>query len=91
MKYLLAVILSAAAMVAAPVHAEAPAVAHHMRFMSMPCPLEDSSSCYWDAQAQGNHVGHSFYSIRVGRRDCVVYWNTQFNRKHGRCYPTGGK
>jgi len=25
-----------------------------------PCPTEDSVNCVWNAQLQGNHIGHSF-------------------------------
>lgn len=28
-----------------------------------PCPTEDSTGCYWDAQSQGNHLGTSFVSL----------------------------
>lgn len=28
-----------------------------------PCPLEDSTNCYWDASSSGNGVGSSFIDI----------------------------
>jgi hypothetical protein len=28
-----------------------------------PCPAEDSSNCYWDAQARSNGAGRSFLDI----------------------------
>ena len=28
-----------------------------------PCQAEDSTYCAWDAQAQGNGLGHSFIAI----------------------------
>lgn len=31
--------------------------------ISTPCPTEDSTNCYWDAQAQGNGRGTS--SLRI--------------------------
>lgn len=55
--------------------------------VSTPCPEEDSVNCYWDAGTAGNGRGHSFYSIRVGARDCVIYWDRAYNRSHGHCYP----
>lgn len=51
------------------------------------CPEEDSINCFWNARSAGNGRGHSFYSVRVGHRDCVIYWNEKYNRHHGRCYP----
>lgn len=33
--------------------------------VSTPCPTEDSANCYWDAQGQGNGLGHSFISLRL--------------------------
>lgn len=51
------------------------------------CAEEDSINCYWDATRTGPHFpGHSFYSIRVGHRDCIVFWNSKYNRKHGHCF-----
>lgn len=33
-------------------------------FTLMPaCPTEDSSNCKWDAQVQGNGLGHSFVVV----------------------------
>jgi len=58
-----------------------------LHFMVDSCDQEDSPNCYWDAQVAGNHRGHSFYSIRIGNKDCVRYWNWKYNIKHGRCYP----
>lgn len=28
-----------------------------------PCPTEDATNCYWDAQAQGNGQGRDFWDI----------------------------
>ena len=28
--------------------------------LSTPCPAEDSTDCYWNAQTRGNGHGHSF-------------------------------
>lgn len=50
-----------------------------------PCLEEDSINCYWNARSQGNGQGHSFYSIRVGGRDCIIYWDRHYNRRHGHC------
>lgn len=53
--------------------------------ISRPCRYEDSINCYWDARSAGNGAGHSFYSIRVGRKVCTVYRNRIYNRSHGYC------
>ena len=29
-----------------------------------PCRYEDSTGCYWDAQARGNGLGHDVVSVR---------------------------
>jgi hypothetical protein len=47
-------------------------------WMTRACPYEDSVNCYWDAQAVGNHRGHSFYvRLMPGRKGhriaCVFY------------------
>lgn len=55
------------------------------RFMRVACAQEDSSNCYWNAGESGNGEGHSFFSIRVGDKDCIRYWDAKFNRKHGFC------
>lgn len=31
--------------------------------LSVPCPTEDSTNCYWDASVQGNGEGRSFVDI----------------------------
>lgn len=54
-------------------------------WMTTPCAQEDSSNCYWDAGAAGDHRGHSFYSIRVGDRDCLIYWEDRYAKHHNRC------
>lgn len=49
-----------------------------------PCRSEaDDLNCYWNARRQGNGRGHSFYVIRVGHQEAVIYWNKRYNRKHG--------
>lgn len=30
------------------------------------CPTESSVNCFWDAQAQGNGLGQSFYIFTQG-------------------------
>lgn len=55
------------------------------RWMSSPCKYEDSSNCFWDATIQGNGTGRSFYSIKVGKKDCVVYWHNKFAKKNNYC------
>lgn len=55
------------------------------RWMSSPCKYEDSSNCFWDATIQGNGKGRSFYSIKVGKKDCVVYWHNKFAKKNNYC------
>ena len=40
-----------------------------------PCRYEDSVNCYWDARLRGNGLGHSFYSVRIGADDCLIYWD----------------
>lgn len=36
-----------------------------------PCQTEDSTSCYWNAQEQGNGKGISFIAFN----DSVIYFN----------------
>jgi hypothetical protein len=36
-----------------------------------PCPTEDSSNCYWDADKMGNGTGHSF---TVDGHGNYTYW-----------------
>lgn len=59
-----------------------------------PCRTEDSVNCYWDAQARGNHRGHSFYVItqwldedhaRGSKQVCVFFWDRTFARAHDNC------
>jgi hypothetical protein len=50
------------------------------------CAEEDSVNCFWNARRQGNGVGHSFYSVRVGQRVCVIYWDRAYNAHHGGCH-----
>lgn len=41
-----------------------------------PCATEDSPGpCYWDASAQGNGVGHSFY---VDAQNNVLYGKDEY-------------
>lgn len=54
------------------------------------CAEEDSTGCYWNAQVQGDGLGHSFYSIRVGNKQCVVYWDGDYNLANGHCNPLPG-
>ena len=49
------------------------------------CAEEDSINCYWNARKQGNGRGHSFYSVRVGGAQCIIYWNEAYNRQNGHC------
>ena len=35
-----------------------------------PCPTEDSTNCYWDAQTQGNGEGQSFIAFND---DVIIY------------------
>jgi hypothetical protein len=51
------------------------------------CKTEDSINCFRSAGKDGNGTGHSFYSVRVGSQDCIVYWNEQYNKQHGHCLP----
>jgi len=37
-----------------------------------PCVTEDSTSCYWDAEEQGNGQGRSF---TTDANDVVTYWS----------------
>jgi hypothetical protein len=82
-----ATLIAATALTMTPAIAQAPAPAHLEKWMTTPCALEDSPNCFWDASEAGNGKGHSFYSIRIGRQDCIRYWNARYNRKHGACYP----
>jgi hypothetical protein len=58
------------------------------KWMSTPCPTEDSSNCYWDAGEAGNGRGHSFYAIRMANGDtCLAYWESRYARHHNHCIP----
>lgn len=50
-----------------------------------PCLTEDGTNCYWDSRTQGNGVGHSFFSIRVGGKDCLAFVDRSYARTHNRC------
>jgi hypothetical protein len=50
------------------------------------CKFDEAvSNCHWNARTQGDGLGHSFYSSRVGNTFCVTYWDKTYNRKHGQC------
>lgn len=34
-------------------------------YLDHPCGYEDSINCYWDAGAEGNHRGHSFFAVEM--------------------------
>lgn len=55
------------------------------------CRFNDGSpgDCHWNAKKQGDGLGHSFYRVRVGNKDCFIYWADQFNRQNGHCVPAG--
>lgn len=55
------------------------------RWQTRPCKEEDSNNCYWNAQTQGDGMGHSFYAVRVGKKVCVLYWQTKYARNHNHC------
>lgn len=55
------------------------------RWMTSPCKYEDSRNCFWNAETAGNGSGHSFYSIAVGKKDCVIYWNNRYAKRHNYC------
>lgn len=57
------------------------------RWQTRPCKYEDSVNCYWDAQARGNGEGHSFYSVRVGKKVCHLYWQKKYAKRHNYCAP----
>lgn len=62
------------------------------RWMTFPCPVEDSSGCYWDASVRGDGRGQSFYSIIVDRNTthtqlCTVYWDKTFGGDNNFCAP----
>ena len=50
-----------------------------------PCKFEDSSNCFWDAKARGNHQGQAFYVVKFPRRTCFLYWDNAYARTHNRC------
>lgn len=54
-------------------------------WMTRPCAQEDGLNCYWDARSAGNGVGHSFYSVKVGRKMCTIYWGNRYARTHNNC------
>lgn len=52
-----------------------------------PCRSEaDDVNCFWNARTMGNGKGHSFYAVRMGHRVSIIYWNREYNRKHGFSY-----
>jgi hypothetical protein len=55
------------------------------KWTQTPCKVEDSSNCFWDSGERGNHSGHSFFSIRVEGKDCIVYWDDRYARHHNHC------
>ena len=82
MKYLLTMLFSIAAILGG--HANASSTKPPV-WMTTPCAYEDSSNCFWDAGAAGDQHGHSFYSIRVGDQDCIVFWDNRYARRHNHC------
>lgn len=66
-------------------HATADASTPKPIWMTTPCQYEDSSNCYWDAGKAGDRAGHSFYSIRVGDKDCIAYWENRYAKHHNYC------
>jgi hypothetical protein len=34
-----------------------------LQISSIPCPTEDSTGCYWDADTRGNRAGQSYLSL----------------------------
>jgi hypothetical protein len=67
-------------------HADADAAGDDMpRWSQVPCPTEDSRNCFWDAGERGNHKGHSFFAIPVGRTTCLVYWDDAYSKHHNYC------
>lgn len=55
------------------------------RFMNRPCATRKSTNCYWDAIGRTGHDGWSYWSIRVGKKVCIRYWDAAYNRRHGHC------
>ena len=49
------------------------------------CAEEDSVNCYWDAQREGNGVGHSFYTIQFGDQICTAYVDDEFAYSNNFC------
>ena len=79
-----AVLLTTTAAIAAgTASAEAPSP----KWLTRPCPYEDSVNCYWDAGVQGDGGGHSFFAVRVGREVCVLYAEDAWARRHNHCVP----
>lgn len=57
-------------------------------WMRVPCEYEDSSNCYWAADARGNRIGHSFYVRNMpGPRTCIFFTERRYAQKHDRCFP----
>lgn len=55
------------------------------RYMTTPCASITGVNCYWDAPAHSAYGGHSFYSIPVGGKVCIQFWENWYNRLHGYC------
>lgn len=84
---IIASLAAAVAFTATPAVAEAPEVPRVQKWMVTPCQSEDSVGCYWDAKRMGNGEGRSFYTFRLGKSECVRYWNRTYGRKHDLCRP----
>jgi hypothetical protein len=54
-------------------------------FITRPCATRHSVNCYWDAIEETGRDGWSYWSIRVGNKVCIRYWDAAYNRKHGHC------
>jgi hypothetical protein len=84
-KTIVATTILSAGILAAPIHAEAQAPEPFLRgaladAVNTPCKYEDALNCYWDGG------DHSFVSVRVGDKDCIIFTNRAYNRKHGECF-----
>ena len=54
-------------------------------FVTRPCATRHSVNCYWDTIGRTGQAGWSYWSIRVGNKVCIRYWDAAYNRKHGHC------
>lgn len=58
------------------------------RWLTQPCPTEDSVNCYWNAAEQGNGTGRSFYVRQFpgsAHMVCVMYVDRGYARSHDYC------